>query len=139
MAQQKRIQLRTVSLQVRSLASLIGLRIRCCRGAGCRCGSDPVLLGLWCRLWATALIRPLAWETPYALGAALKRQKDIKKKLKTAICSSHQDSAVTKPTSMHEETGSTPGLAQWIEDPALLWLQCRSQTWLRSDVAVAMA
>ena len=126
MAQQKRIQLRTVSLQVRSLASLIGLRIWCC----CE---------LWCRLWATALIRLLAWETPYALGAALKRQKDIKKKLKTAICSSHQDSAVTKPTSMHEETGSIPGLAQWIEDPALLWLQCRSQTWLRSDVAVAMA
>ena len=28
-----------------------------------------------------APIRPLAWETPYAAGAALKRQKGAKKKL----------------------------------------------------------
>ena len=35
--------------------------------------SDPTLL--WCRLAAVALIRPLAWESPYAMGAALKRQK----------------------------------------------------------------
>ena len=33
-------------------------------------------------LWpvATAPIRPLAWEPPYAVGAALKRQKNRKKK-----------------------------------------------------------
>ena len=50
-------------------------------GVGCSHGSDPVLLWLWCRLAATALIRPLAWEPPYALGAALeKAQKDKKKK-----------------------------------------------------------
>ena len=36
---------------------------------------DPTLLWLWCRLSATALICPLAWELPYAEGAALKRQK----------------------------------------------------------------
>ena len=29
---------------------------------------------------ATALIGPLAWEPPYAVGEALKRQKDKKKK-----------------------------------------------------------
>ena len=34
------------------------------------------LLWLWWRLTAVALIRPLAWEPPYAMGAALKRQKD---------------------------------------------------------------
>ena len=45
-------------------------------GVGCRCGSDPSLLWLWHRLVATALIRLLAWEPPYAMGAALKRQKD---------------------------------------------------------------
>ena len=39
-----------------------------------------MLLWLWCRLPATALIQPLAWETPYAVGAALKRQKKIKTK-----------------------------------------------------------
>ena len=37
---------------------------------------DPVLLWLWCRPAATALIRPLAWEPPYAAGAALKRPKN---------------------------------------------------------------
>ena len=30
---------------------------------------------LWCRSVATALIQPLAWEPPHAMGAALKRQK----------------------------------------------------------------
>ena len=36
---------------------------------------DLALLWLWCRLAATAPIRPLAWEPPYATGTALKRQK----------------------------------------------------------------
>ena len=52
-------------------------------GVGCRCNSDPTLLWLWCRLAATAPIGPLAWEPPYAAGAALeraKRQKSKKKK-----------------------------------------------------------
>ena len=42
------------------------------RGVGCRHGSDPTLL---CRLVATALIRPLAWEPPYATGVALEKAK----------------------------------------------------------------
>ena len=37
---------------------------------------DPALLGLWCRPAATAPIWPLAWEPPYAVGTALKRQTD---------------------------------------------------------------
>ena len=32
---------------------------------------------LWCRPKATASIRPLAWEPPYATGVALKRTKDF--------------------------------------------------------------
>ena len=36
---------------------------------------DLMLLWLWCRLAAEAPIRPLAWDLPYAVGAALKRQK----------------------------------------------------------------
>ena len=40
-------------------------------GVGRRRGSDLVLLWLWLRLAATALIRPLAWD-PYAAGEALK-------------------------------------------------------------------
>ena len=51
-------------------------------GVGCRRGLDPVLLWLWCWPVATAWIRPLAWEPPYAVGAALKRQKDRGKKKK---------------------------------------------------------
>ena len=43
----------------------------------CRCGSDLVLLWLWPA--ATGPIQPLAWEPPYALGMALKRQKQTKK------------------------------------------------------------
>ena len=39
---------------------------------------DSVLLWLWCRLAAVALIGPLAWEPPYAAGTALKRQKKKK-------------------------------------------------------------
>ena len=44
-------------------------------GAGCRCGSDLVLLWLWCRPAATTLIQPLAWEPPYAAGVALEKAK----------------------------------------------------------------
>ena len=43
---------------------------------------DLALLWLWCRPAATAPIRSLAWEPPYAVGAALKRQKTEKKKRK---------------------------------------------------------
>ena len=39
---------------------------------------DHALLWLWCRPEATALIRYLAWEPPYATGAALKRKKKKK-------------------------------------------------------------
>ena len=57
-------------------------------GVGHRRGSDPVLLWLWCRPAAVALIWPQAWEPPYAVSAALKRQKQIIKKLSNDSCSS---------------------------------------------------
>ena len=44
-------------------------------GVARRLGLDPALLWLWRRPAAVAMIRPLAWEFPYAVGAALKRQK----------------------------------------------------------------
>ena len=57
------------------------------------------MLWLWCRLAATAPIQPLAWEPPYAVGAAqeiatittttttttTKRQKTKKKKKKSGL------------------------------------------------------
>ena len=45
-------------------------------GVGCRRGSDAALLRLWCRPAAVALIPPLAWEHPYAAGAALKSERE---------------------------------------------------------------
>ena len=47
-------------------------------GEGHRLGSDLALLCLWCGSVAVAPIGPLAWELPYAMGAALKRQKKKK-------------------------------------------------------------
>ena len=47
-------------------------------GIGCRHGLDLVLLWLWCRPVAAALIQPLAWELPYAEGTALKKQNKQK-------------------------------------------------------------
>ena len=61
-------------LGVQSLASLSWLRIHCCRGCvGCRRHSDLVLLQLWCRPAAVALIRPPSLGPPYAPGATLKK------------------------------------------------------------------
>ena len=44
-------------------------------GIGCRSGSDPELLWLWCRLVATAQITPLAWKLLKAGGEAKKKKK----------------------------------------------------------------
>ena len=43
-------------------------------GVSHRRGFDLVLLWLWHRPGAVAPIRPLAWEPPYAMGAALKKR-----------------------------------------------------------------
>ena len=56
------------------VAGLIpGLAVSC--GVGGRQGSDPALLWLWHQLAAIAPIRPLAWEPPYAAGAAQEKTK----------------------------------------------------------------
>ena len=67
-------------VQVQSLASLGGLgsNVAVSCGVGCKYGLDPSLLWLWYRPTAVALIQPLAWEVPYAAGAALKRKKQNK-------------------------------------------------------------
>ena len=49
---------------------------------GHRCCSNSMLLWLWCRQAAIALIGPIVWEPPYAEGGALKSKKKKKKKKK---------------------------------------------------------
>ena len=73
-------------LRVRSLAVLSGIRIWRCRELWYR--SDPELLWLWHRPAATAPVRPLAWELPYAAGSSprkgkKKKEKEKKKKFRT--------------------------------------------------------
>ena len=47
-------------------------------GVGCRRSLNPAWMWLWLWLWrrpaAVAQIQPLAWEAPYAVGAALKKK-----------------------------------------------------------------
>ena len=81
MAQWFTNQLVCMRMQVRSLALLSGLRIQhCCE--------------LWCRseTWlrsviaiATAPIRPLAWESPYAEGASKDEEKKNGRRLASEI------------------------------------------------------
>ena len=52
----------------------------CNVGCGCRCGLDPMLLWLSYRPATAALTQLVAWELPYATGAALKKTKQNKKK-----------------------------------------------------------
>ena len=83
MVQQKQIWLGTMKLQVQSLALLSSLRIQCCHELWCR-WQTRLRSGIawhWSRLAAVALIAPLAWEPPYAMGMALKGKKTKKKKV----------------------------------------------------------
>ena len=60
------------------------------------------MLWLWRRPEAVAPIRPLAWETPYATGVALKRKKQNKtthKKMLNIV--SHQGNANQTTMSYH--------------------------------------
>ena len=63
-------------VRIQSLASLSGLRIRIAMscGVGHSRSSDPAFHRL------VVPIQPLAWELPYAVGVALKKQTKEKKK-----------------------------------------------------------
>ena len=62
---------------------------------------------------AAAWIQSVAQELPYAVGAAIKKQKTTKKG------SSHHGTVETNPTRNDEIAGLIPGLAQCVEDLAL--------------------
>ena len=64
------------------------------------------------RVAAAAWVQSLAQELPHAEDVA-----ERKRKMRSSLCGS----AVMNLTSIHENSGSIPGLAQWVkEDPTLL-------------------
>ena len=105
MAKQKRIQLVSMRMWVQPLPLLNGLRsgIAMSYGIGCRRSSDPALLWLWCR--PAAVAQWVGWESPYAMGAALKKKNKKKnantmgmQSLKIRLRETLQDTKrITKP------------------------------------------
>ena len=100
-------------MQVRSLTLLSGLRIQhCCElQHRLQTGSEVVLL--WYR--SAAAFRHLAWEPPYAAGAAYFFKILIKNLILGVPVVSQW---LTNPT-RNKVAGSIAALAQWVKDPAL--------------------
>ena len=65
---------------VSGLSGFLRIWLAMSYGVGCRHGSDPALLWLWCRLTAAAPIQRLAWELPHATGSVLQSKKTKTKK-----------------------------------------------------------
>ena len=101
-------------------------------GVGCRHGSDPALLWLWCRPAAAVLIQALAWDPPCATSAALEEAK--KKKVGVPVVAQQKRIQLGTMRLRVQSLASLSGLRIWHCHE--LW--CRLQMWLRSCVAVAV-
>ena len=54
-------------------------------------------------------------------GLSLRRQQVLRAVKKTSPGVSTVAQWLTKPISIREDSGSIPGLTQWVNDPVLLW------------------
>ena len=91
-------------------------------GVSCRRGSGPAWLWLWHRLVATALIEPLSWELSYAVGVALKDQKERKKKKPRQEFLLWHSGLMIQLVSV--EATFNPRPPQWVKDAVFLQLPC---------------
>ena len=85
-------------------------------GEGCRHGSHPELLWLWCRLAAAAPTQSLAWELPCAMVATIRKRRENTK-----------DKAPSPPPSRCHKGSFL--VAQRVRDPALLLLWHEFDPW----------
>ena len=79
-------------------------------------------------------LEPLvAWWSPWALS----QNSDLKC---IKFQRSHCGAVETTLTSIYEDLGSVPGLAQWVGEPALLWavVEVADMAWIASCLAVAV-
>ena len=88
---------------------------------------DMALPQLWCRLAAAAQIRPLAWELPYALGAAIKNKIKPSKQTKNRLSeyySSGQSINVYAKFTNHQVSAYHRWESERLESPleSMIWL-----------------
>ena len=142
MAQWKWIWLVSMRMQAQSLALLICSFVS--SGIGCRHTLNLALLWLWHRPMAIALIQPLAWEFPYPVGVALKRQQQQKNSYlclnlyivreeksfspflsrflaETPPCDKRRETNLSLMTCIPSDTWETPWKTEYKFHPHLEW------------------
>ena len=90
----------------------------------CLCSPYVCVLCVWtiCHVSSTGgclwRLHPYGTYTENCLSSQGVRRAVVKNR---QLRSSHRGSAVTNLTSIHDNSGSIPGLTQWVEGPAFLW------------------
>jgi len=92
----------------------------------------PALLWLWYRPEAIAPIRPLAWDPPYATGAALEKTK--RKKKKSIKMRSHF--ATTSSVNV-QEAYSLHGCGSGNRYPEVTSIKAVNSLWKRGPIALS--